>query len=66
MSGFLKISKPHNPGESDFWICDHSFPDTSGGTDRLAVIAAGTVLLRQPARSIKLSVSGRISAAYGN
>jgi hypothetical protein len=32
----------------------------------LAVIAAGTVLLRQPARSIKLSVSGRMSAAYGN
>src|SRR5580692_11294673 len=32
----------------------------------LAVIAAGTVLLRQPARSVKLSVSGRMSAAYGN
>jgi hypothetical protein len=43
-----------------------SFPDTSGGTDVLAVIAAGTVLLRQPARAIKLSVSGRMSAAYGN
>ena len=32
----------------------------------LTVIAAGTVLLRQPARSVKLSVSGRMSAAYGN
>jgi hypothetical protein len=30
------------------------------------VIAAGTVLVRQTARSIKLSVSGRMSAAYGN
>ena len=46
--------------------CSPSFPDTSGGTDVLAAIAAGTVLLRQPVSAIKLSVSGRMSAAYGN
>jgi hypothetical protein len=31
-----------------------------------ALVAAGSLLLRQPARSIKLSVSGRMSTAYGN